>query len=391
MSSLASDLSPQDISLEKIFLDPNNPRFVGTDWTFVSDDEVTQSPVQQAARRRLVDHHDIGKLQSVMEANGFLPIDRVVVRKLDGEGNYVVLEGNRRICAAKEVSGYYDNGEQIPEDIMATFQTISCLVYEGNDTSMNAAWILQGLRHVSGISEWPAYNKAKLLVDRMEADDLSLTEVGKSFGLSPHGAGQWVRGYYAFMQAKAESEVGEHIDEKIYPYFQEIFGRSSIALKEWMSWDDVGKTFRDAAALNEFVGWLFPVDKSENGSDGEWQDPTKAQVEAAWSNRRVTKRDNLREISYMISDAPKEWMSFRSGTPLETAYNTAVFNKIEENSTAAQSAEDKFFRLVSEALREIKETPFSVISDPEKLQKLLELTAQLKESIEKIEKFSALK
>mmetsp|Transcript_3487 Transcript_3487/g.6213 ORF Transcript_3487/g.6213 Transcript_3487/m.6213 type:complete len:392 (+) Transcript_3487:365-1540(+) len=388
MSSLAADLTPENIALEKIFLDPNNPRFVGTDWTFVPDEEVTQLPVQQAARRRLIDHHDVGKLQSVMEANGFLPIDRVVVRKLDENGNYVVLEGNRRICAAKEVTGYYDNGDPIPQEIMDTFQEISCLVYEGNDNSMNAAWILQGLRHVSGISEWPAYNKAKLLVDRMEADNLTLTQVGKSFGLSAHGAGQWVRGYYAFQQAKEVTEVGEHIDEKIYPFFQEIFGRSSIALKEWMRWDDAKNEFQDSAALNEFVGWLFPVDRVEGDSGDSWQDPTKAEVEAAWSNRRITKRDNLREISYMISDAPKEWMSFRSGASLETAYNTAVYNSIEDTHASEKSTEDRFFKIISDALRELNETPISVIMNSEKRAKLLQLTAGVKGAIEKIDDIS---
>lgn len=385
MSSLAADLTPENIALGRIFLDPNNPRFVGTDWTFVPDEEVTQLPVQQAARRRLIDHHDVGKLQSVMEANGFLPIDRVVVRKLGENGNYVVLEGNRRICAAKEVTGHYDNGDPIPQETMATFQEISCLVYEGNDNSMNAAWILQGLRHVSGISEWPAYNKAKLLVDRMEADSLTLTQVGKSFGLSAHGAGQWVRGYYAFQQAKEVTEVGEHIDEKIYPFFQEIFGRSSIALKEWMRWDDAENEFQDSAALNEFVGWLFPVDRVEGDS---WQDPTKAEVEAAWSNRRITKRDNLREISYMISDAPKEWMSFRSGASLETAYNTAIYNSIEDTHASEKSTEDRFFKIISDALRELNETPISVIMNSEKRAKLLKLTEEVKGAIKTIDDIS---
>ena len=31
-----------------------------------------------------------------------------------------------------------------------------------------------------------------------------MSEVGKRFGLTPYGAGQWVRGYYAFKQAKEE-------------------------------------------------------------------------------------------------------------------------------------------------------------------------------------------
>ncbi len=387
MSSLAADLTPKDIPLSKIYLDPNNPRFVGSDWSFIPDDEIMNLPVQQAARRRLIDHHDVDKLRLVMQSNGFLPIDRVVVRQFDDD-NYVVLEGNRRICAAKDITGHHDDGEQISEDIMGTFQNISCLVYEGRNSGQNAAWIFQGLRHVSGISDWPAYNKAKLLVDRMEEDGLSLTEVGKSFGLSAHGAGQWVRGYFAFMQAKDETDVGRYIDEKVYPFFQEVFGRSSIQLKDWMRWDDAEKKFKDGAALNEFAGWLFPVEDEGGDAAVDPKDPTKAQVEAAWSNRRIIKRDNLREISYMIHDAPKQWMAFRSGTDLDKAYNTAVYNQIEESRSGERSAEEIFYKSLEGALRELNETPFSILSDSDKRRRLLELTGALTEVIEKVEAFN---
>jgi len=153
--------------------------------------------VQQAARRRLIDHHDVDKLRHVMQANGFLPSDRVVVRKVDDE-KYVVLEENRRICAAKEVTGCHDDGEPVPEGIIATFKKTSSLVYKGRDAGLGAAWIFQGLRHVSGISGRPAFNKTRLHVDRMQEDELNLTDVGKIFGISAHGAGQWVRGYLFF-------------------------------------------------------------------------------------------------------------------------------------------------------------------------------------------------
>lgn len=39
MTALAAHLTPIDVPLEKRFLDPNNPRFVGSDWTFIPDDE----------------------------------------------------------------------------------------------------------------------------------------------------------------------------------------------------------------------------------------------------------------------------------------------------------------------------------------------------------------
>jgi len=33
-----------------------------------------------------------------------------------------------------------------------------------------------------GVRDWSPFNKAKLLVERMTADELSLTEIGRQFG-----------------------------------------------------------------------------------------------------------------------------------------------------------------------------------------------------------------
>ena len=34
------DLVPQDIPLKSIYLDPNNPRFVGTNWKHIQDGDI---------------------------------------------------------------------------------------------------------------------------------------------------------------------------------------------------------------------------------------------------------------------------------------------------------------------------------------------------------------
>lgn len=263
-----------------------------------------------------------------MEANGFLPIDRVVLRSI-GDGNFLVMEGNRRICAAKEITGYSDEGSQLDESIMETLKIVPCLQYEGSGDQERAAWVFQGLRHVTGIAEWPAFNKAKLLVDQMEEEGMSFTEVGKSFGLSAFGAAQWVRGYYAFRQARDETEFGGYINEQMYPYFQELFGRSSIALKDWLRWDDSEKKFEDQSNLNEFVSWFFPVDLEEAAEEEAQREPSRAEILEAWRNRRISKRDDLRNLSYLIHKSPKDWMEFRSGTELEKAYSRAVLAQME--------------------------------------------------------------
>ena len=170
-SPLSSDLKPIEISLDSIFLDPNNPRFTGAKWTYVSDGEIDNDTIQDSCRKKLLDEFGVEKLRRNMEQNGYLPIDRVIVREFKKD-KYVVLEGNRRICAARLTANYNLEGGIIDDGILKTFKTIPCLQYVGADTQ--AAWVFQGLRHITGIADWSAFNKSKLLVEEMENNSLSL-------------------------------------------------------------------------------------------------------------------------------------------------------------------------------------------------------------------------
>lgn len=248
------ELSPISVSLDQLFLDPNNPRFTEANWTHVSEADIDKSDVQDRTKRRLVADFDVDKLRMSMEVNGFLPIDRTVIKAFATD-KYVVLEGNRRICVAKAI---YEAREtpSINSKVIESLNEIPCLLYTGTDS--DAAWIFQGLRHISGVVEWSAFNKAKLLVEQMEAEELTLTEVGQRFGLTPHGAGQWVRGYRAFNQARQDSDYTAEVDERSYPYFQELFSKSSAPVREWMEWNEPKASFANSLNFNEFVGWLYP-------------------------------------------------------------------------------------------------------------------------------------
>lgn len=232
INTLNKELVDAKISLDEIYLDPNNPRFTSLKWDDIPDQQISDASIQVATKRKLEEEFSIYKLVNNIQINGFLPIDRVIVKKF-AENKYVVLEGNRRICAAKNIMELYKgNPEQVEESVVDSLKEISCLIYTGSERQ--PSWVFQGLRHIIGIQEWPAYNKARLLVQLMEDENLSLTEVGKKFGLTAYGAGQWVRGYYAFIQAAEESDYTQEIDERAYPYLQEIFSRSNPVFKDWL-------------------------------------------------------------------------------------------------------------------------------------------------------------
>lgn len=226
-----------------------------SNWEAIAADDIDDPDVQEQTRRNLIHRFDVAKLRMNMEVNGYLPIDRVVIRRFKPD-KYVVLEGNRRICAAKLLSSLTVEGEAVEDAVLESIASIPCLLYTGDDP--NAAWVFQGSRHIVGVMEWSAFNKARLLVEQMQDEGLSLSDVGKRFGLTAHGAGQWVRSYHAFTQAKEQSDYIAEVDERSFPFFQELFGRSSIDVRDWLNWDDEGLQFRNAINFNEFISWLYP-------------------------------------------------------------------------------------------------------------------------------------
>jgi hypothetical protein len=373
MDALARYLSPIDLPLEQIYLDPNNPRFVGSDWQYVPDNDAIKDAPQLKAMQRLLEDFDVRKLKSNMEVNGFLPIDRIIVRKTSTT-SYIILEGNRRICSAKLIKEYTDSGEKISPEVLETLKSIPVLEYTGENDNNEASWIFQGLRHITGLVDWSAFHKAKLLVEQMTRDSVSLTEVGRRFGLTPFGAGQWVRGYFAFAQAGEDTEYRDVIDERIYPYLQEIFGRSSIPVRVWLGWDDSEYKFKENANFNEFVGWFYPAEPSDD-------DENPIITKAAWERRFISKRDDIRQIAFLIHTSPKEWLSFRQDGDLEGAYSRAMLAKYEKENDENVNFAENLFSQISKCSSLISNTPIAVLKNEEMKKKLDDLINNLKESI----------
>lgn len=368
--TLNKELVDMVIALDKIYLDPNNPRFTSLKWNDVSDEHIADDGIQKITRRKLEEEFSIYKLVDNIQLNGFLSIDRVIVKRFS-EDKYVVLEGNRRICAAKVIMEMYEkNNDTISEEVIDSLKEIKCLVYTG--TEEQPSWVFQGLRHIIGIQEWPAYNKARLLVQLMEEDNLSLTDVGKKFGLTAYGAGQWVRGYYAFMQAADESDYTQEIDEKVYPYLQEIFSRSNPVFKDWLNWNDSKYKFEDTLKFNEFLSWLYPRNE-ENMLDG-------TEVKGNWDNRFIKRSNDVRIISFLLRESITDFEMFRSDGDLEKAQNSANMRKYIESQDPSTETLEK----IKSCIKALDDIPFKlVVNQKEELTELLtKLSGKIGEILE---------
>ncbi|HVW97546.1 MAG TPA: hypothetical protein VHA56_16350 [Mucilaginibacter sp.] len=370
------ELINQDVPLANIFLDPNNPRFTSMDWDWVPDEKINSEKIQRELIEKLKEEYSVESLVMNMEINGYLPIDRVVLKKVD-ENIYVVLEGNRRICAAKLLREKWDENENaVSPEILESINIIPALIYTGSDTE--AAWIFQGLRHITGIYEWSAFNKAKLIVTLMEEEGLSLTQVGKRFGLTAFGAGQWVRGYFAFKQAKETSDYVREVDEKAYTYMQELFSRSNAPIREWMDWDEINKKFNDELHFNEFLSWLYPRNTEEFDESIDI-----STLKGDWKNRKLYKRDDIRTLSYLVSKAPKEFEQFRIDGNLEKSYTIAIQKGYEEEAKKISDPSGELFGALDEVIRKLENIPFKIFRDVNQknnlFQKLDQITALYKD------------
>lgn len=369
--ALSNQLQSESIPLDQIYLDPNNPRFVDSHWVTVPDSDVADPVVQEQVRKRLIAGFSVDKLRMNMEVNGYLPIDRVIVREVVKDV-YVALEGNRRICSAKLIGDVASDGSELSAEVLESLKMIPVLIYTGGD--VEAAWIFQGLRHISGVHDWSAFNKAKLLVEQMESEGMSLTDVGRRFGLSPHGAGQWVRGFYAFKQARENSDFITEVDERSYPYFQELFSRSSAGVRDWLEWDEGGRQFKNLMNFNEFVGWLYPRPVDE---DDESEDTARGDFDRRW----LARRDDIRDVAVLMRDEPGLFQQFRSTGKLEDAYSQALTRQYERQARENADPIGESFDAIRACTKALENLPAKVLKDPDLKLTLDALLASLESEL----------
>lgn len=95
-----NDLEVISTEIDNIFLDPNNPRFWEDSSSRIVPDSKIMDDKTQLRAFESMQSFGIDDLYANILRNGFLPLDRIVVREIKCEaGKYVVVEGNRRLTA----------------------------------------------------------------------------------------------------------------------------------------------------------------------------------------------------------------------------------------------------------------------------------------------------
>ena len=318
-SNLPQLLKPIHVNLSDLLLDPNNPRFseLGEDINPVPEGRFADERVQLSTFEKMRhDSFDVVELRDTIKSLGFLPMDRIVVRAWkgttsDGKNKYVVVEGNRRVTALKWLLALHDAGkETFGETQLDNYENIECLLLDDAAAQTSATLILPGLRHVSGVKEWGAYQKAKA-VFALRRTGMTPQEVAQSLGLSTRAANSAYRCFLALEQMKAHDEFGEFAEPKMYSYFEEVLKRPNV--KTWLGWSDEKECFTSVDRLSEFYSWLVP--NPEDGSAPKLPEAKSvrdlSQViddENALDSLRAPEGTLSRALARYEVDHPEDWL-----------------------------------------------------------------------------------
>ena len=292
-----SELHVAHLAVSNIYLDPNNPRF----WSEQSQREIPDRRIPddkvQATARNNIDKHGIEELFNSILRNGFLTLDRIVVRAIEGHpGKYVVVEGNRRFRSLSRLRDAIDeetiDEEGIDEDYLARLKestsTIEVLVYRGSGQG-DISWMLQGIRHISGIRDWEPAQRAKLVAQQIDGNGKSFRAAGQQFGLTPQAVGRLYRTYKALEQMRADDEYGSKARNDYFSLFEEMYRNTS--LREWFEWNEAAKRFDNDDRIKRFYSWISP--------DGDHQDKA----------RRISNPKQIKELAYIVANKKNSLLS----------------------------------------------------------------------------------
>jgi hypothetical protein len=276
--------TPNTLTLDQLLLDPNNYRFQDQGSRRTIDENRFHEQKVQDSAWQLVRDDGVLDLKSSILANGFLPVERIVVKKYQGplEDRYVVLEGNRRLAALRWIKADHDNGQTVDSELLTILEELPVIEVETEDPSVYLS--IMGVRHVGGIKEWGGYQSAKLVAELKDVHSLDTQEVASRLGLGPVEVNRRYRAFKALEQMRQDEEYGDLASPDHYVLFFEAI--ASPRIKAWVDWSESRSRFENEENAREFYR-LISATTDEDGESHE---------------AKISKYLEVRELKYILDN-----------------------------------------------------------------------------------------
>ena len=283
------------LSLSRLYLDPNNYRFVDhPEYRPVPPERGFDADVQRRTTSFVLGRHqeNVRDLIASIKANGWLDIDPILVERKE-KGRFLVVEGNRRVATLKYLQRRYE------EDAInlgklggTTFSELPVVLYQ--DADDRDRLVMMGLHHISGKRRWPAINRARAMERLLPHFHNDADAICRALGVSKREFNLSVR-TLALVNAYKESDYGDQLQSDQYNLFREVL--KSEAMRTWLGWDHTALAVSNQSNLNQLFSWMSREAESDNGEEdgqdidiGSTADPV------------ITTGGHVRELAKIIAD-----------------------------------------------------------------------------------------
>jgi hypothetical protein len=157
MTGLVPKLKKVVVDVQKLVLDPNNPRLITSDDQLKNEEDAVDLKADTTLRMDSADH-DIDELVKSIKSNGWIPIDYIFVKSMT-DGRFLVLEGNRRVTALTKILREEDDGKFD----RASIENIEVMQVEDDDDGVplkGKITYLLGVRHHGSLKKWSPFARA---------------------------------------------------------------------------------------------------------------------------------------------------------------------------------------------------------------------------------------
>jgi hypothetical protein len=339
------------IDVDDLLVDPNNPRFFDLDdWgepfpvEMYSEQSVQDEALTKLKRRKLGRIEDLKK--SIYK-NGYVPAELIVVKPYEfADDKYIVIEGNRRLAAIKDILSETPLDEH-DQELHDSLSMLPVLVYNpvgDPEIDKKNELILQGIRHVAGPREWGAYQKANLIVTLHDELSLDFDVIDDRIGLGPRITPRYYRAYKALQQMKANEEFGRLAGPHLFTLFEEAIRKPGI--REWLDWSSDRHIFENARQLENFYNLIV-------GDPEDDQDP------------RITNPRQMRLLGDLLS-AEKQILVRRfidGQIDIEKAYSDAFPQDEISLIEILKACQEALQEITTDQTRELDSTEIELFED----------------------------